>query len=439
MFNNVNYNPSFTGNYKYTAKDIENLAKYAAGVAITNKDDVSVGDLAISTLPDLTVKGMSWLKNNKGNYSNAIKTAKQNSQALHDVYKSGGTVLNGIKAVSNSSSANEILKMLPDAKSLESLSTETQSLYNEVKAAAELAKNGSKDALTNASTLLTKANAAAYAETTSQATGIFSKIKNALGINKLGNFVNNLAIKHPTLGKVLNVCKSNGAGIMLALEGATEVISNVVPTFKELGVKSGAKQVGKSAVKTVSSVGGWVAGAALGTKVGAVLGSVIPGAGTAVGAAVGAVIGSVSSLIGGMLGSKLLKGVAEKVVGKDELELAKEKEAQELALQAQNDPNVLNNVVNVAFEKLNNEGISDEDSQIAYDSLKTIATNMSLNTSNQVTETLNNKNIQGSTSMSNPFVATNTSFTGLNMYQTPTQTLENDLLMQQISSQYGLT
>ena len=43
--------------------------------------------------------------------------------------------------------------------------------------------------------------------------------------------------------------------------------------------EGGMKQVGKSAVKTVASVGGWVAGAALGTKIGAAIGSIIPGAG----------------------------------------------------------------------------------------------------------------------------------------------------------------
>ena len=436
MSGNVNFNPSFTGNYYYSSKDVENLVKYATGVAITNKESVSATDLVASTVPDLAIKGLSWLRKNKGNYSEAMQAAKAQTQALHGVYKNGGSIVNGIKAVSNSSAANQILGMLPEAKNLSTLSKETQTLYSQAKAAALHAKQfGAAKSLENASSLLSKANAAAYAETASSATGIFAKVKNALGITKLGNAINNLAVKSPKFAKVLNVCKSNGAGIMLAMEGITETVSNVIPTFKQLGAKAGAKQIGKSAVKTAASVGGWITGAALGTKVGALIGSVIPGAGTAVGAVAGAIIGSAASLIGGALGSRFGKSVAEKVVGKDELALAKEQETKALAQKIQNDPNALNSIVNVAFEKLNNEGVSGEDAKIAYDSLQKIASASSGSQSDN--------SAQSSQSTTNPFASANPSFTGtpsldITKYQSPAQKMQDEILMQQISAQYGL-
>ena len=233
--------------------------------------------------------------------------------------------------------------------------------------------NCTKETISKAHKILSKANAAAYAEKAASATGFFAKAKNVLGITKAGNAINNLAVKSPTFGKCLNTFKANGGSMMLIMEGGFEVISNVIPTFKQLGAKSGVKQLGKSAVKTAASVGGWVAGAALGTKLGALIGSIIPGAGTAVGAVVGGAIGSLCSLIGGSLGSRLAKKGAEAVVGKDELVLAQEKQAQQLAQAAQTDSTVLNQVAGAAAERLEAEGTGSDDAKVAFQSLSNLS------------------------------------------------------------------
>ncbi len=373
MTGNYNYNPSFTGAYR-SPYDIENLAKYATGVAITNQDPITVSSLASGAFGNLAIEGCSWLKTNKGNYRQAINTAAQNARAMSNLYKSGGSFVNGAKLVSNASSSAQLLGLIPDAEKLAGMSKNTQALYNQARIAAEtLGQTGTAHAAKTANQLLCQANAAAAKEAASSATGLWGKFKNLLGINKASAAINTAAAKSTVGSTCLNTFKSYGGTAMLVMEGATEAVTNVYPTFKQLGAKAGMKQLGKSTVKTAASVGGWVAGAALGTKVGALIGSVIPGAGTAVGAACGAVIGSVCSLIGGIFGSKLAKKGAEKVVGKDELVLAQEKQAKELAKQAQANGMVLNQVANAAAQRLNAEGLQSEDARIAYNSLNALA------------------------------------------------------------------
>ena len=368
-----NYSPNFTGR-TYSAYDIENLVKYATGVAITNKDDLGVSDVVTGAGGNLLVQGLSWARKNKGNYKGAISSTISAAQATRNMYLTAGKGIAGFKAVANASQASQLLSAIPAADKLAGMSANTQALYEQAKTAAELlGKTGTKQAANTANQLLAQANAAAAKDAAASATGIWGKAKNFLGINKASSAISNAAAKSPVASKCLNEFKAQGGTAMLLMEGATEVVTNVVPTFKQLGAKAGVKQLGKSAVKTVASVGGWVAGAAVGTKVGAAIGSIIPGAGTAIGAVVGGVIGSLCSLIGGSLGSRLAKKGAEKVVGKDELVLAKERQAKELAQQAQNNQQVLNQVAAAAAERLNAEGCNSEDAQMAYNSLAAIA------------------------------------------------------------------
>ncbi len=123
------------------------------------------------------------------------------------------------------------------------------------------------------------------------------------------------------LGKVRNFLKSSGAGIMLIFSGVSECISEVIPTFKELGAKKGMKQAGKSAVKvlgdTVGFIGGEQVGVALGTAIGT---AIFPGIGSAVGAVCG--------LVGGFLGSWAMGKVTKAITGKSEREIAKEQQTQ---------------------------------------------------------------------------------------------------------------
>ena len=370
MTNNVN----FTGSAYYSPYDIENLAKYATGVALTNKDPINGSDIMAGATSNLVIQGLSWAKKNKGNYGQAIANATANARTMQNIYKSGDTFMHGVQSVSRASQSAQLLGALPDAERLAKMSKNTQSLDNQAKIAAEtLGQTGSAHAAQTANQLLCQANAAAAKEAAASATGFWGKFKNVLGINKASAAINTAAAGSKVGSACLNQFKAQGGPAMLAIEGTTEAITNVYPTFKQLGAKAGMKQLGKSTVKTAASVGGWVAGAALGTKLGAAIGSIIPGAGTAVGAAVGAVVGSLCSLIGGTLGSKLAKKGAEKVVGKDELVLAQEKQAKDLAKQAQNNGAVLNQVTAAAAERLNAEGVGSADAQIAFNSLNAVS------------------------------------------------------------------
>ena len=368
-----NYNPSFTGGQYCSPYDIENLAKYATGVAISNQDPINASTLANGAMGNLAVEGTSWLMKNKGNYRQALASTTANARNMQAIYKSGGSFTKGVGMVANASQSAQLLGLIPDAEKLAGMSQNTQKLYNQARIAAEtLGQTGTSHAAKTANQLLCQANAAAAKEAASSATGLWGKFKNAIGINKASAAINNAAAKSTVGSACLNEFKAQGGTVMLVMEGATEAVTNVYPTFKQLGAKAGMKQLGKSTVKTAASVGGWVAGAALGTKIGAAIGSIIPGAGTAVGAAVGAAIGSICSLIGGTLGSKLAKKGAEKVVGKDELVIAQEKQAKELAQKAQNNTAVLNQVTAAAAERLNAEGLSTEDAKIAYNSLSAL-------------------------------------------------------------------
>ena len=146
-------------------------------------------------------------------------------------------------------------------------------------------------------------------------TKVANKIKNILPESVISKF-----------GKCGKFMKSSGAGFMLIFSGIAEGLTEVVPTFKELGFKKGIKQLGKSAVKVVGDTAGFIAGQAIGktvgsiagAKLGAVIGSVVPGVGTAIGAAAGFVCG----LLGSFLAGKLTKSIT----GPSEREIAKEKQ-----------------------------------------------------------------------------------------------------------------
>ena len=409
MTNNVNYNPSFTGNtYYFSPKDVENLTKYATGVAISHQPTLDGSDLMAGCAGNLAVQGVQWLKNNKGNYAGALKTQAETARQMSNLYKTQDTFTKGIGAVANATSSAELLSMIPSAEKLSTMSKSTQNLFKQAQIAAEtLGQTGSTHAYTTANQLLCQANAAAAKEAASSATGIWGKVKNFFGINKASAAINTAAAGSKVGSACWNTFKSQGGPAMLVIEGATETITNVYPTFKQLGVKAGMKQVGKSAVKTCASVGGWVAGAALGTKLGAAIGSIIPGAGTAVGAVVGAAVGTICSLLGGTIGSKLAKKGAEKIVGKDELVLAQERQAKQLAQQAQVDGNVLNQVVGAASERLNQEGVGTDDSKIAFTSLQAVQSGNSIATRTQSPSTQQ----ANASNQTNPFMNNVQSFT----------------------------
>lgn len=171
--------------------------------------------------------------------------------------------------------------------------------------------------------------------------------------------------------KFKSLMKSSGAGFTLVLSGVTEALTEVIPTFQELGVKKGIKQLAKSSVKVVIDTVGFIAGEQLGTAIGSAVGTAImPGIGTAVGAVVG--------FLGGVVGSFVAGKVTRGLVGKPEREIAKEQQQNELAKQLETDVELLEELKKSVNDKIKEEiattGQLSEDSQIALQSLKNLET-----------------------------------------------------------------
>ena len=166
-----------------------------------------------------------------------------------------------------------------------------------------------------------------------------------------------------------------GGGAMIAISAALEA-PTVYKTFRDLGAKKGFKQLGKSAVRIGAETVGWIAGAKIGgiagAKIGGTIGTCIGGPiGTAIGGAIGAIIG-----IGcGLLGSWLCGKAAKAVVGEDELELAKKKEATKLALKAQNDTATQAELLSTAEAKVNEGQIATEKDLLSLERSYTKLTN----------------------------------------------------------------
>lgn len=167
-------------------------------------------------------------------------------------------------------------------------------------------------------------------------------------------------------GKLKGTMKTSGAGAMIAYAGISEVITEVIPTFKELGAKKGVKQVGKSAVKVTANAAGYVAGAKLGSTIGT---AICPGIGTAVGAAVG--------FIGGMIGSFVAGKIADSVVGKNEREIANEQKEKSSVRQISKDNDKIKELQLAALQRIQEEaamngGELSEDSKLVLEAIENI-------------------------------------------------------------------
>ena len=352
----------------YALKDLENLAKYATGVPLTNSaTKLTIKDVASYPAMLCGYEGWQWVKNNKGQYKQAFADVVQRGKESHEVLKNAG-----IKGVLRVADAKEILTRIPEAEALKSLSTNSQDLYKAAQKAAEIAKSNpaNKDALKQAASALAKADAATYAETTAKATGFFSKAKKAVGITKVSQATKDLAAKSPTFQKCLDAYNNEAGTFMLVVEGGVETFTNVVPTFKQLGAKRGFKQLGRSTAKTLASVAGWVAGSVLGSKIGNVAGAAIGN--NKAGAVIGAIAGKVGSYAVGTIGQHYAVRGVEKVLGKSELEKAKEEEAIRIAQAAQESPEVFDALVEQAAQRLAMEGEETAESKAVNSTLRNL-------------------------------------------------------------------
>ncbi len=335
----------------YALKDLVNLAKYANGVPLTD-DAEKLTVSQVSSYPTMmcAYEGYQWVKENKGQYKKAFKSVTDNGKAANDILKK-----NGVKGVLRVADAKEVLANIPTAEALNGLSAKTQDLYKNAQKLAEAVKANpsNKDIAKQASQLLAKAEAASYAEM-AKGTGLYQKFKNAVGITKVGQATRNMAAKSSTFKTCLDAYNNESGNAMLVLEGGVEALTTVVPTFRKLGFKRGMKQLGRSAVRVVSSVAGWVAGSAVGSKIGEVVGALVGN--TKVGAVVGAIAGRVGSYAVGTVGQHYANKAVTKVLGKSELEKAKEEDCIKIAQAAQQDPEVFDALIQQAAERLVNEG-----------------------------------------------------------------------------------
>ncbi|MBR2525138.1 hypothetical protein IKE67_01605 [bacterium] len=352
----------------YALKDLVNLAKYATGVPLTNDaEKLKFSEVAGYPAMLCGYEGFQWLKNNRGQYKQAFAEVAQHGKDAHAVLKN-----NGVKGVLRVADAKEILANIPQAEALNTLSANSQNLYKAAQQAAEAVKANpaNKEALKNAASSFAKADAAAYAETAKNATGFLAKTKKTLGITKLNQATKNLSAKSPAFKKCVDAYHNEAGTFMLVIEGGVETFTNVVPTFKQLGAKKGFKQLGRSATKTVASVAGWVAGSVVGSKLGNVVGAAVGN--NKVGAVVGAVASKVGSYAVGTIGQHYATKGVEKVLGKSELEKAKEEEAIRIAEAAQNNPEVFDALVEQAAQRLAMEGEDTAESKAVNATLRNL-------------------------------------------------------------------
>ena len=310
------------------AQTMNNLARYATGVAINRQDDPV--NITSNMLLMGGFSGANWAWQNRKSFKAGWQNLAKEAAERDKLIRATNVVPKG-KAFSK----------------VRNIWAGASKYVAQKEAAAESAK--------------------AAASATSQASkGFFGKTKNALGITKVSKFLTSSAAKHPKFAPLIKGIKGNAGFAIFSL--GVGVVLDVIPAF-QIGATEGFKQLGKTAMKTTAEVGGWAAGTALGAKAGAAVGTCIGGP---IGTAVGTVLGAACGFLGSWLASK----AADKVIGPNEVEIAQQKNSENLAQAAKDDANVQNEVVGQALQNLvanytENGELSDDD-KIAKKSLEKV-------------------------------------------------------------------
>lgn len=310
------------------AQTMNNLARYATGVAINRQDDPV--NITSNMLLMGGFSGANWAWKNRKGLKAGWKNLAKEAAARDNLIKSTNVVPKG-KAFSK----------------VRNIWAGASKYVAQQEAAAESAK--------------------AAAKATSKAgKGFFGKTKNALGITKVSKFLTSTAAKHPKFASLLKGVKGNAGFAIFSL--GIGVVTDVIPAF-QIGATEGFKQLGKTAGKTAAEVGGWAAGTALGAKAGAAIGTCIGGP---IGTAVGGLVGAACGFLGSWLASK----AADKVIGPSEVEIAQQKKSAQLATEANTDTKTQKAVIGQALQNLvanytENGKLSDDD-KIAKKSLEKV-------------------------------------------------------------------
>lgn len=337
--------------------NIDKLAKYAGNETLQEVPDTFSSTTKSAASSALFFEGiplLNFLFRNKkinGKFSNAnLKILGQaDKEALNNLLKGDGKLSTRIAdyikhanqckfvyvdekaAVKSKAKAS---KLAEKAKKLADKATEKpNSKIREY--LANKAQKKSEKAITDCITKTEKAVDSRIAVTTKTTTPV--------KLGKLGTKLNRLT--NGKFGSISKIIKSSGAGMMLVFSGIIEGFTEVVPTFKELGIEKGLKQLGKSTIKVIGDTAGFIAGEQAGMALGSAIGTAIcPGIGTAVGAVCG--------FVGGILGSFTAGKITKAITGKSEREIANEQKNNENQKQVTNDIETSENI-KIAENELN--------------------------------------------------------------------------------------
>ncbi len=406
MVNQVSYNSAF----------VSDAMKYLQHMAVVEHKDNIVDDVkgSLTMAPLIAVPSAL---SAKGNYKNAqliengselVKTGifkklqnipssvANGVSGAYNGIKNGTTTLSSIASVFKNSSAYQTLDDLNSAiVSAQKAGQDTTKLLEQKKIIQEALEGAAKQGTKVADDVLKNADDVINAAKQTSKTGILSKIGNAISTpfkwigSKISGSKLATAIKSTEKGAkflskaddVLKVAKKGGMLFDLAIEGTMQIFGEIIPAFKNGGVDSGVKQIGKSGVQVAASVGGWAAGAKAGAAAGAAIGSIFPGAGTAIGGAIG-------GIVGGLLGSSLFTGIAKKITGKSEKEIIQEEQAQEQAQLIANDSASVQELQNAVMQEIQldmQDGELSEDGQKMLEYINSGVLNTTASTTNSIT------------------------------------------------------
>lgn len=358
MVTAVNNNTSVNAIYNNKQEQVKTLVKYVNNEALKDVPDTFVSTAKSAVGTTALFEGIPLLKlmlNKKSLGANSKtlqgfeQVAQMNANALQSLKKGEGSILSRLSDyISNTNKTKEAYRSVRSAAGAEA---KINKLSKKLVNVSEKSKKGISEKIAKL-----QSKVAGKTEVVSKVAETTTKTSSKLG--KLGNFM-----------------KSKGAAAMLIFSGISECISEIIPTFKELGAKKGIKQIGKSAIKVLGDTVGFIGGEAAGTAVGAAIGTAIcPVVGTAIGGAMGAICG----FVGGLFGSFAMGKVTKAITGKTEREIAKEESQKQEIQKISSDAASLEELKMQAAAKIQEQaatqGKLDQDSQIALEILNNLET-----------------------------------------------------------------
>lgn len=342
-------NVSFSGSYNksgLTSNDLENVAKYAMGTTLVpaagGPFDGGGLMLAIGLAPEV-FKLRSWFSQ----FKNPAEALKGDFAKIKDNFTAQKELVTQ-KGLNNP----ETYQTLYKNGSIAEKEFAAEAAKAKLDVAAQKLSEGKTSFFSKVKAFFSKKSVSVIeGEKISKFTKEATEAAEAAKLAKVAGTAAEETAKVASLGsKALKCVKGNAP--FIAIGGAMELFTQIIPAFTQLGADKGIAQVGKSTVKVAASAAGWTAGAA----VGAAVGSVLPVAGTAVGAVVGGVLG----FVGGCIGSWLADKAAKSVVGKDELEIAQEEKAKQDAQEASQNPQAAQKLLVAAQQRFISEGNTED-------------------------------------------------------------------------------